>query len=197
MSIVAESAFVLPLGADAALLPRTPAITDAYHELLVANQQRLARWERWAAQPPTVAGTRSFLERSAHGWIDGTQLPTAIAVAGDDGWHLVGSAGLRVDGYTQSAQAGYWIDAGHEGQGLVTRAMTALLEYAFGPLRLHRVGLRVDVSNVRSRAVAARLGFAEEGILRQAIAVQGVWRDDVVFGLLAEGWQTRRSGGRR
>lgn len=89
MSIVADSAFVLPLGADAALLPRTPAITDAYHELLVANQ---------------------------------------------------------------------------------------------------------DVSNARSRAVAARLGFAEEGILRQAIAVQEVWRDDVVFGLLAEQWQTRRGG---
>lgn len=184
------------LGTDAALLPRTPAIIDAYHELLVANQQRLACWEPWASDPLTPDGTRAYLDGSARGWIDGTQLPTVIAVAVDDGWQLVGSAGLRVNGYTESAAAGYWIDGGYEGRGLVTRAMTALLGQAFGPLRLRRVTLHIDSSNERSRAVATRLGFTEEGVQRQAIAVLGEWRDDVIYGLLADEWRARPDGSR-
>lgn len=111
MFAVVPPTFAIMLGADAALLPRTPAITDAYHELLVANQQRLARWERWASDPFTLDDTRAFLDGCARGWIDGTQLPTAIAVAVDDGWQLVGSAGLRINRYTDSAEAGYWSTA--------------------------------------------------------------------------------------
>lgn len=75
--------------------------------------------------------------------------------------------------------------------------MTALLEQAFGPLRLHRVALRVDSSNKRSRAVATRLGFTEEGLEREAISVAGERRDDVIFGLLADDWRDRPVGQRR
>lgn len=196
MPTIVSPTFAMLLGEDAALLPRTPAITNAYHDLLVANQQRLARWEPWAAQPLTLDGTRAYLDGSARGWIDGTQLPTVIAVAVDDGWQLVGSAGLRVSGYTQSAEAGYWIDGGFEGRGLVTRAMTALLEQAFGPLQLQRVALRADSSNERSAAVARRLGFTKEGVERQAISILGERRDDVIYGLLADEWHARPGGSR-
>lgn len=109
------------------------------------------------------------------------------------GWKLVGSAGLRIDRYTESADAGYWVDGGHEGRGLVSRAMTALLDQAFGPLQLHRVTIRTDTSNARSRAVATRLGFTEEGIQREAIEIGGQRRDDVLYGLLADEWHHRHS----
>lgn len=114
-----------------------------------------------------------------------------MAIAG--GWQLVGLAGLRINRYTESAEAGYWIDGDHEGRGLVTRAMTALLERAFGPLALHRVRLRADTGNERGRAVATRLGFIQEGVEREAIAVGGRWRDDVLYGLLAGEWHDRRA----
>jgi len=187
--------FTFPLGEGAALLPRTVALADAYHELLVANRERLARWEPWAVQPPTPASTRSFLEASGRAWLEGTELPVAIAVAAGDRWQLVGSAGLRISAYSQSADGGYWIDAAFEGRGLVTRAMTALLDRAFGPLGLARVALHTEVANRRSRAVAARLGFTEEGVCRQAISFPAGRRDEVVYGLLAAEWlgpRTRR-----
>ena len=75
MPILVTAMFTFPLGADAALLPRTAALTEAYHELLAANQQRLARWEPWAAQPPTPESTRAFLEASGRSWLEGTELP--------------------------------------------------------------------------------------------------------------------------
>jgi len=43
MAVIAPAMFVHLLGADAALLPRVPALTDAFYELLVANHERLVR----------------------------------------------------------------------------------------------------------------------------------------------------------
>jgi RimJ/RimL family protein N-acetyltransferase len=191
MPILATAMFTFPLGADAALLPRTAALTEAYHEMLAANQQRLARWEPWAAQPPTPESTRAFLEASGRAWLEGTELPVAIAVPAGDRWQLAGSAGLRISAYSQSAEAGYWIDAAFEVRGLVTRAMTALLDQAFGPLGLARVTLHTEAANQRSRALATRLGFTEEGVHRQAISFPDGRRDELAYGQLATEWLAR------
>jgi ribosomal-protein-serine acetyltransferase len=97
----------------------------------------------------------------------------------------VGSAALRLKGGTEdgSAEIGYWIDAGFEGRGLVTRTVGALLDHGFGPMGLRRVVIRTMVENVRSRAVARRLGFTEEGVIRDAVAFPDGRRDEVVYGM--------------
>jgi len=63
-----------------------------------------------------------------------------------------------------------------------------VLDQAFGPLGLHRVELRTNPTNTRSRSVAQRLGFTQEGVLREAAAFPDERRDDVVYGLLAREW---------
>lgn len=78
---------------------------DAYHELLVANHERLARWEPWAVQPPTPEGTRKFLEAAGRSWLEGSELSVAIAVLVGDEWGLVGSVGLRIDRSNASAMS--------------------------------------------------------------------------------------------
>jgi ribosomal-protein-serine acetyltransferase len=195
VSTVVTAMFSCPIGDDAALLPRTAAISDAYHELLAANHERLAR-RGWAAEPPTPDGTRSFLAESGRAWLEGAELPVAIAIPAKEGWQLVGTAGLRINRYTQAGDAWYWIDAAFEGRGLVSRAMTILLDQAFGPLGLARVTVHTEAANQRSRAVAARLGFTEEGLHRQAIAIRGQRRDEVVYGLLADEWRAHRISSR-
>jgi ribosomal-protein-serine acetyltransferase len=133
--MIATALFVCPMGSDAALLPRTAAITDAYHELLTANLERLSQWEPWAGEPTAVDGTRKYLEAQGRAWLEGNELPVAIAVRAENGWRLVGSAALQIDRYSQSADAGYWIDGEFEGRGLVTRTMEVLLDQAFGQRR--------------------------------------------------------------
>jgi ribosomal-protein-serine acetyltransferase len=185
---------------DAVLVLRTAAIADAYHELVVANLARLARWEPWAVTQPTPEGTRSFLETAGRSWLDGSELPVAVAVRSDDRWCLVGSVGLRIDRYRRMGEVGYWIDEAHEGRGLMRKAVAAVLDEAFGPLALDKVTLHTDVDNERSRSLARRLGFVEEGLLRQALAFPDGRRDQVAHGLLAAEWasrsdQLRRPGG--
>lgn len=195
MSTVVMAMFSCLLGDDAVLLPRTAAISDAYYEMQAANHERLAR-RGWTAEPPTPDGTRSFLEASGRAWLEGAELPVAIAIPAKEGWQLVGTAGLRINRYTQAADAWYWIDVAFEGRGLVSRAMTILLDQAFGPLGLARVTVHTEAANQRSRAVAVRLGFTEEGLHRQAIAIGGQRRDEVVYGLLADEWRAHRTSSR-
>jgi ribosomal-protein-serine acetyltransferase len=71
----------------------------------------------------------------------------------------------------------------------VTRAVSVVLDQAFLTLGLRRISLHTEVANKRSRALATRLGFTEEGTLRSAIAFGEDRRDDVVYGLLADEWR--------
>lgn len=192
MSTVAAALFTFSLGEDAALLPRTSAIADAYHELLAANVERLARWLPGLGALPSLDETRAELARRGQAWLDGSQLPTAIAVRAEGGWRLVGEVNLLIDAGIRAAEVGYWLDADWEGRGLVTRAVTATLDWAFGPLGLRRVKLGAIASNERSIAVAERLGFRREGLFREAAVVSGVEHDVVGYGLLAREWRSAK-----
>ncbi|MEU5399958.1 GNAT family protein [Streptomyces sp. NPDC005963] len=195
MSTVIPAMFTCPIGRDAALIPRTVAIAEAHQALLMANYERLAQWDPDfdAENPTTLDETRARLERQGRAWAEGTRLPLSIAVRAGRDWQLVGVVSLNFDTAMKTGEIGYWIDAAFEGRGLVTRAATAVLDQAFGHIGLDRVELRTGTDNARSRAVAHRLGFTEEGLLREAVIFpNGTRDDDVVYGLLAREWHKSR-----
>ncbi|MFJ9468094.1 GNAT family N-acetyltransferase [Streptomyces caniferus] len=187
MSTVTTAFFTCPLDDDAALIPRTVAIADAYQALLELNYEHLARFPGFERRP-TPEATRAALEQRGQAWLRGSELPMAIAVTAEGGWRLVGAVNLLIDGSTRSGEVGYWLDADHQGRGLVTRAVTAVLDHAFGPLGLHRVVLETTTTNARSQGVARRLGFTQEGVLREGAAHPDTRHDAVIFGLLAREW---------
>ena len=67
----------------------------------------------------------------------------------------------------------------------MTRAVRALVEHALLEWRLNRVEIRAAPENRRSRAIPERLGFLEEGVLREAEKVGDRYLDAVVYGMLA------------
>jgi RimJ/RimL family protein N-acetyltransferase len=187
MPTLTTARFVWPIGDGTVLIPRTPEIADAYHVLLSANHARLARWSP-GLQEPTPEATRRSLERAGRAWLDGTRLPLAIGIPADNGHRLVGVVNLTIDVSAEIAEVGFWIDAAAEGQGLVTRALTAVLGHAFGEIGLHRVEMRTVTTNDRSRRLAERLGFTPEGVLREAAKFPDGRRDVAVYALLAQGF---------
>ena len=74
------------------------------------------------------------------------------------------------------------------GRGLGSAALASLLDIAFGVERLHKVWLMVFQTNTRSRRTYQRLGFVEEGVLRDEYRHEGTWHTMVRMGLLADAW---------
>ncbi len=78
------------------------------------------------------------------------------------------------------------------GQGFAQEALHAVLDYAFGPLHLHRVETDIDPRNTASVRVVTRLGFRQEGLLRERWIVDGETSDSLMMGLLAHEWRGDR-----
>lgn len=87
----------------------------------------------------------------------------------------------------------YAIAHAHQGRGYAGDAVRTLLDFAYGPLRLHRVTAAVGPDNRPGLALVKRLGFTREGVLRDHVRVSGGWRDSVLFSMLAPEWPSPRA----
>ena len=74
------------------------------------------------------------------------------------------------------------------GQGLGTDAVNAIVDFAFGQLRMERVWLDTDDHNARAQAVYRKAGFVEEGRFRRAFYQDGRWSDDLRMAMLRDEW---------
>lgn len=114
---------------------------------------------------------------------------------GDDGTddvETVGAVSLS-DVTREHATLAYWLVPEARGEGYATEAAGLVVEYAFDTLGLHHLVAWTIAGNEASQAVLERLGFVEEGRLREHVYWDGVHRDAVYFGLLAREWD---DGGR-
>ncbi|NKE01774.1 GNAT family N-acetyltransferase [Mycobacterium tuberculosis] len=72
------------------------------------------------------------------------------------------------------------------GGGVATGALALGLDHCFGPVMLHRVEATVRPENAASRAVLAKVGFREEGLLRRYLEVDRAWRDHLLMAITVE-----------
>ena len=73
---------------------------------------------------------------------------------------------LNVDWLNRSTALSYWLDAAHQGKGIMTACCRGLIRHGFETWKLNRVAIECATENTRSRAIAERLGFKLEGIVR-------------------------------
>jgi ribosomal-protein-serine acetyltransferase len=157
---------------------------DELYGLIEANREYLARWLPWAAGL-TFEGSVEFIRtvRRQEASNDGFQ--AALVSEG----RIVGIAGFHsVNWPHRSTTIGYWLAEAHQGRGLMSRAVRALVDHAFGVWDLHRVEIQAAVDNHRSRAIPERLGFREEGVRREAELIGDRYHDLVVYAILAPEW---------
>lgn len=108
-----------------------------------------------------------------------------ICASGND--DPIGEANLfRVE--DDRAEIAYWLVPEARGEGYATEAVSLLLDYAFETRGLHRAYARVVAFNDDSRALVERLGFTEEGRLRDHAFLDGAYSDVLYYGLLREEW---------
>lgn len=126
---------------------------------------------------------QKFVDLVPRQWAEGVSTNWAIRCNGA----LAGMIGLhRLGAETGSGELGYWMAAPFRGQGLLSEAANAVLDFAFAPqgLDLVRVEWRAVAGNIASAASARAVGFRYEGLLRQALVSPGGRDDGWVAGLL-------------
>ena len=102
----------------------------------------------------------------------------------------VGDCGLHhIDTHSRSTSFGLSIfDPSDRGKGYGRDAVRVLVDYAFRLRNLRRVWLTVFADNEAAVNTYRKLGFVEEGRLRQHVWNDGAYRDWLYMGLLDEEW---------
>jgi RimJ/RimL family protein N-acetyltransferase len=166
-----------------------------------AERDDLALFVRWLGDKRTsrfLAVKAPFSLAMEERWFEDT-----VGHQGRDRWHFVicriederpvGAIALHdLDQVNGGAGLGIVIgDPGDTSRGYGSDAIAALLEFAFGELRLVRVWLEVDDVNERARHVYERLGFVHEATFRHGLFRGGRHVDVHRMAVLAEDWEGR------
>jgi len=159
-----------------------------WSRIRLADRAHLEAWEPtaevdWAVRhtvstwPSVCSGLRSEARK-------GRMLPYVIELNGQFAGQL--TIGNVTHGALRSAWIGYWVSSALTGGGVATGALALGLDHCFGAVKLHRVEATVRPENAASRAVLAKAGFREEGLLKRYLDVDGAWRDHLLVALTVE-----------
>lgn len=88
-----------------------------------------------------------------------------------------------------STMTGFELSRAYWGQGIMTEAMRAMLDYGFTRKSFNRIQAQTTRHNQRCMATLHRLGFQYEGILRQYGFWKGQFHDCHGFSLLKSDWR--------
>jgi ribosomal-protein-serine acetyltransferase len=154
--------------------------------LLHANREQLRLWHPWVDELWSVAAVAKVithwrrLEANRQGWYGGL-------------WFQGRLCGMinhqNLDWSNRWSALSYWLDAAHQGRGIMTAGCRALLAHSFEDWRLNRLTIACATTNTRSRALAERLGFTLEGVVREIEWLHDHYADHALYGLLRSEFQ--------
>lgn len=143
----------------------------------------LLPWMPWATAAYSETDAGEWVRRASRAFADGLEFQFVARELATGA--LLGTVGLNAfDRLNRWANLGYWQRTSHSGRGLATRGARLVVGFGFGELSLGRIEVLAAVKNLKSQAVAARLGAEREGVLRNRLRVGELVQDAVVFSIL-------------
>ncbi|MFN8590380.1 MAG: GNAT family N-acetyltransferase [Thermomicrobiales bacterium] len=91
-------------------------------------------------------------------------------------------------GAAQYCDLGILLGERYQGQGLMSEAVRAAIEYAFTSLKLHRVKACYLPANTRSARLLHRLDFVIEGYAPRYLFINGDWQDHILTSRINPDW---------
>jgi RimJ/RimL family protein N-acetyltransferase len=138
-----------------------------------------------------------YPDGAAEGWIGthaeewAAQRDVVYAITMRTTGELIGAIALKLEMALTQAEIGYWIGVDYWSHGYCTEAATAVVQFGFDTLALHRVHSRHFLRNPASGRVMQKLGMRQEGLQRAAMRRWDTFEDVVLYGILADEWFDR------
>lgn len=171
----------------ARLLMRELTADDAPALLRIHGDAETMRF--FGSDPLTHLGQAQKLIEKFNSWRVAPNPGVRWALVAKTTGELIGTCGLF--GWNRDwckCSTGYEL-AGHaQGQGFMGEALRAAFSWGFSEMALNRVEAQIHPENQPSLKLAARLGFRQEGLLREVARWGGEFRDLLQFGLLRKEW---------
>lgn len=134
---------------------------------------------------PSLSHIDPVTEAEEREWIEDTDRDSVDLLVCADG-EPVGTIGLNQLNETWGlAELGYMIAPQAQGNGYATDAARRLARYGFEDRRLEKILANVYETNPASQRVLEKVGFEQEGVLREQAYVRGERLDVIRYGLLA------------
>jgi RimJ/RimL family protein N-acetyltransferase len=126
--------------------------------------------------PYTIQHAYEFLKRPMP---EGCDMTFCIDVKGA----AVGGIGIHPgqDVYRHTATIGYWLGEEFWGRGIMTEAVTALVNHCFDNLPLRRISAEVYANNPASARVLEKAGFIFEARLKNNVSKAGKVLDSLIY----------------
>ena len=137
---------------------------DAAAVQAACDDPDVARWIHLVPAPYSLGDAREFIAESRHRLLLGERARLAVADAGSG--ELLGSVSLDLFADRQAAEVGYWVKRGARRSGVALAAARLVADWAFAEVGVERLELLTYPGNEASQALAGRLGFTHECLLR-------------------------------
>ena len=180
------------------LVMRPPRASDVpeLRRLMRANAEHLRRWEPAPTpgeDPTSLTAVANRVTRQRRDWKRGDSY-TLLVTLRTRGEPIVGRVNLGgvLRGAFLNAHVGYWIDRGHQRQGLTSEAVRGAFSFAFGVGGLHRLQIAIMPRNVASLRVMEKIGVRREGLGQRYLRIAGTWEDHEIFAVTREEWEARK-----
>lgn len=152
---------------------------DAVLKYYEINQKHLSRWEPVREDSfYTVEYQNEVLKKDLATFNDRTGLKLYITL---DGQEVIGILNFFniIYGCFLSTFVGYGLGEKYVGNGYMTEALTKGIDIMFNEYGLHRIEGNVIPENTDSMAVLQRCGFESEGLSRNYLRINGIWKDHI------------------
>jgi len=159
---------------------------ESLFNVVYSNREYLREWLPWVDNMQTVANFSHYISDSKKRAAEKTDFGFAIILDKN----IIGRIGMHhINQQNKIGEIGYWLADGQQGKGIVTNCCMAMIKFGFTELQLNRIEIKCGVGNHRSRAIAEKLKFREEGILREAEWLNGKFIDLHLYAMLKEEWR--------
>ena len=159
----------------------TLADADPFFAAIDRNRDYLSRWVGWVPETQSVETVEGVIAR----WMKEADGKLAFQYVIEYRQSIVGVlSAKRFEGNRDLAELGYWLSEDAQGNGIITRSISSLIQKLFED-GINRIEIRIAAPNAKSRAVAERLGFTLERCLRNGNSVGDRNYDETVYALLA------------
>ena len=93
-------------------------------------------------------------------------------------------------GIMQTANIGYWLGEKHTKKGYMIESLEIIFPFLFDQMKLNRIQAFTLPENSYSRNLLVKLKFEEEGLIRNCMKINDVWRDHLLYSKLAKEYST-------